>query len=89
MFGFVKRFSNRGLVHKCGFFIEKTTYFVVVNKVEEMNNEISRKTKICVRYQETKERSRAEEKKVPLHGLNIINANVHRTKQTLQRHTTC
>lgn len=43
MFGFVKRFSNRGLVHKHGFFTEKTTYFVVVNSVEEMNNEINRK----------------------------------------------
>ena len=43
MFGFVKRFSNRGLVQKRSFFTEKTTYFVVVNSVEEMNNEISRK----------------------------------------------
>lgn len=44
-FGFVKRFSNRGLVRKHGFFTEKTTYFVVVNSVEEMNNEISGKHK--------------------------------------------
>lgn len=44
-------------------------------------------TKICVRYQETKERSHAVEKKVPLHGLKLMNANVHRTKQTWQRHT--
>lgn len=36
-------FFTRGLVHKHGFFTEKTTYFVVVNSVEEMNNEISRK----------------------------------------------
>ena len=43
MYGFVKRFFTRGLVHKHGFFTEKTTYFVVVNSVEEMNNEISRK----------------------------------------------
>lgn len=89
MFGFVKRFSNRWLVRKCGFFTEKTTYFVVVNKVEEMNNEINRKTKICVRYQETKERSRAVEKKGSLHGLKLMNANVHRTKRTWQRHTAC
>ena len=44
---------------------------MVVNSVEEMHNEINRKTKICVRYQETKERSRADEKKGSLHGLNI------------------
>ena len=54
-----------------------------------MNNEINRKTKICVRYQETKERSRAVEKKVTLHGLNIMNANDHRTKRIWQRHTAC
>ena len=36
-----------------------------------MNNEINRKTKICVRYQETKERRCAVEKKVTLHGLNV------------------
>lgn len=42
-FGFDNRFSNCGLVHKCGFFTEKTTYFSVVNSVKEMNNEISRK----------------------------------------------
>ncbi|KGI21000.1 hypothetical protein HMPREF9304_12855 [Hoylesella timonensis S9-PR14] len=42
-FGFDNRFSNRGLVQKCGFFTKKTTCFVVVNSVEEMNNEINSK----------------------------------------------
>ena len=54
-----------------------------------MNNEINRKTKRCVRYQETKERSRAVEKKGSLHGLKLMNANDHRTKRIWQRHTTC
>lgn len=62
---------------------------MVVNSVEEMNNEINRKTKICVRYQETNERSHAVVKKVPLHGLKLMNANDHRTKQTWQRHIIC
>ena len=62
---------------------------MVVNSVEEMNNEINRKTKICVRYQEAKERRRADKKKATLHGLKLMNANVHRTKRNWQRHTAC
>lgn len=44
---------------------------MVVNSVEEMNNEINRKTKICVRCQEAKKRRRADKKKATLHGLNV------------------
>lgn len=74
---------------KMRFFHRKNDIFCGCKQRRRNEQRNQQKNENMRAIQVIKERSRAVEKKGSLHGLKLMNANVHRTKWTWQRHTAC